>query len=69
LNIASWEDACIIDDQESHVVMTLRVPKEVIRKNLPLLRALAEMSGAPLWSTEPPAWSQPAEPEDLAAGG
>jgi len=50
-----FEDAVIIDDQDDHLVLTLRVPKDVIWKNRPLLSALVEMS-APTWS--------PAEPED-----
>jgi hypothetical protein len=41
------QDADIIDDQENHIVLTLRLPKEVIRSNRALLRALAEMAAQP----------------------
>jgi hypothetical protein len=56
------QDFDMIDDQENHIVLTVRIPKEVIRKNQLLLHALMEMS-APTWS--------PAEPEkgDLDAEG
>lgn len=40
------EAAEIIDDQENHIVITLRIPKEVIRNYQPLLRALIEMAAA-----------------------
>jgi hypothetical protein len=40
-------DADIIDDQENHIVLTLRVSKEMIRSNRALLSALIEMAVAP----------------------
>jgi hypothetical protein len=54
------QDSSIIDDQHDHLVLTLRVPKEMVRKNRPLLQALVEMSASPA-----------ADPEngDLAAEG
>jgi hypothetical protein len=33
------EDACIIDEQENHVVLTVRVPLDLIRDNQALLRS------------------------------
>jgi hypothetical protein len=35
-------DSCILDNQPDHLVLTIRVPKEVIRNNIPLLMALAD---------------------------
>jgi hypothetical protein len=40
------QDADIIDDQENHTVLTLRIPKQVIRSNRALLSALIEMAAA-----------------------
>jgi hypothetical protein len=40
------QDFDIIDEQDDHLVLTLRVPKEVIRKYQPLLQALMEMSAS-----------------------
>jgi hypothetical protein len=37
-------DSVILDNQEDHVVMTLRVPKAVIRSNMQLLMGLADRS-------------------------
>jgi hypothetical protein len=52
------EDACIIDGQDDHVVLTVRVPLDLIRDNHPLLMALCEIAKP----------RPPAEPEgDLAA--
>ena len=38
------QDFEIIDEQENHVVLTVRVPLNLIRDNMPLLRALAEIA-------------------------
>jgi hypothetical protein len=38
------EDAVVIDEQEDHIVMTLRVPLDLIRDNHPLLMALSEIA-------------------------
>jgi hypothetical protein len=38
------EDACIIDEQENHVVLTVRVPLDLIRDNHALLMALSEIA-------------------------
>jgi hypothetical protein len=35
-------DSVILDNQESHLVLTIRVPKAVIRNNIPLLRGLID---------------------------
>jgi hypothetical protein len=37
-------DSVILDDQEDHVVLTLRVSKEWVRNNLQLLMGLADRS-------------------------
>ena len=37
------EDACIIDEQENHIVLTERLPIDLIRDNHALLMALSEM--------------------------
>jgi hypothetical protein len=37
-------DSVILDTQEDHIVLTIRVPKAVIRDNIPLLMGLAERS-------------------------
>ncbi len=47
------EDAVIIDNQEDHIVLTLRVSKDLIRDNHSLLMALLEI-----------ATRRPAEPEN-----
>jgi hypothetical protein len=54
-------DGCIIEEQHDHLVIALRVPKELISANLPLLAALAELSApsakriaAPYVATDPP---------------
>jgi hypothetical protein len=39
---AFQQDSVILDNQQDHVVLTLRVPKEVIRKNHEMLMALSE---------------------------
>jgi hypothetical protein len=36
------QDVAIFDDQDEHLVLTLRVPKESIRKNIGILSALSE---------------------------
>jgi hypothetical protein len=38
-------DACIIEEQDDHLVLAVRVPKALIASNLHLLAALAERSG------------------------
>jgi hypothetical protein len=43
---ALQQDSLILDDQEDHLVLTLRVPKEVIRNNLAVLLALSETCAA-----------------------
>jgi hypothetical protein len=40
------EDCNIIDEQGDHIVLTLRVPKEWIRKNHAVLMALSETCAA-----------------------
>ncbi len=47
------EDACIIDAQENHIVLTLRVPIDLIRDNHGLLRALLEIAEKPTTPAEP----------------
>jgi hypothetical protein len=37
-------DSVILDDQEDHVVLTIRLPKEVVRNNLQLLMGIADRS-------------------------
>jgi hypothetical protein len=37
-------DSVILDNQEDHVVVTLRIPKAVVRDNLQLLMGLCDMS-------------------------
>jgi hypothetical protein len=39
-------DSSIIDEQADHLVLMLRIPKDVIRNNAPLLHALMEMAAA-----------------------
>jgi hypothetical protein len=39
-------DSSIIDEQADHLVVMLRIPKDVIRNNAPLLRALMEIAAA-----------------------
>ena len=36
-------DAVILDEQAEHVVLTMRIPKETVRKNLGLLWCLFDM--------------------------
>jgi hypothetical protein len=55
------QDAVIIDEQDNHVVLTVRLPIDVIRDNQRLLRALLEIAA------EKP--RPPAEPEDLDEEG
>jgi len=51
-------DFDIIDEQENHIVLTVRVPLDLIRDNMPLLMALCEIAtGKP---------TPPAEPDDDA---
>jgi hypothetical protein len=35
-------DSVILDNQESHLVLTIRIPKAVIRNNTPLLKGLID---------------------------
>jgi hypothetical protein len=37
-------DGCIIEEQPHHLVLAIRVPKELIAANLPLLAALADLA-------------------------
>jgi hypothetical protein len=37
-------DSVILDNQEDHVVLTIRVPKAVVRNNLQLLMGLCDIS-------------------------
>jgi hypothetical protein len=48
-------DSCIIEEQDDHLVLAIRIPKATIVANLPVLAALAERCGA-VWSTraDPP---------------
>jgi hypothetical protein len=39
---ALQQDSLILDDQDNHLVLTLRLPKEAIRKNLNMLMALCD---------------------------
>jgi hypothetical protein len=41
------QDFDIIDDQENHIVLTVRVPKNLIRDNQRLWQALSEMAAEP----------------------
>lgn len=50
------QDFDIIDEQENHVVLTVRVPLNLIRDNRDLLKALLEIAAE---NTRPPA-----EPEN-----
>jgi hypothetical protein len=47
-------DACIIEEQDDHIVLAIRIPKSTIETNLPVFEALAMRS---IWSTrtDPPA--------------
>jgi hypothetical protein len=66
------EDACIIDEQENHIVLTVRVPLDLIRDNHALLMALSEMGnqGRPNFSTTQTEKTPPFEVAkiDMAAG-
>jgi hypothetical protein len=42
---AFQQDSVILDNQADHVVLTLRVPKEVIRKNHSVLMGLSDLCG------------------------
>jgi hypothetical protein len=48
-------DSCIIEEQDDHLVLAIRVPRATIVSNMALLGALAECCGA-VWSTrtDPP---------------
>jgi hypothetical protein len=50
------QDAVVIDEQENHIVMTLRLPIDVIRDNHTTLMALIEIATGKRMA--------PAEPED-----
>jgi len=55
-------DSCIIEEQEDHLVLAIRVPKATIAANLAFLGALAECCGG-VWSTRsdpPPVGCSPA---------
>jgi hypothetical protein len=54
-------DSCIIEDQEDHLGLAIRVPKATIVSNMALLGALAECCGG-VWSTraDPPIDCSPA---------
>jgi hypothetical protein len=57
--IPSLVTNCIIEEQEDHLVIAVRVPRSVIKKNVSLLAALADIVGQPdggVWSTrdDPP---------------
>jgi hypothetical protein len=47
-------DACIIGEQDDHLVLAIRIPKATIETNLPVFEALTRRS---VWSTraDPPA--------------
>jgi hypothetical protein len=48
------EDAAVIDEQENHIVLTVRVPLDLIRDNYALLMALSEIAtGKPRPPAEP----------------
>jgi hypothetical protein len=52
-------DGCIIEEQEDHLVLAIRIPKATFVANLALLGAVMECSGVkdrPVWSTrdDPP---------------
>jgi hypothetical protein len=55
-------DSCIIEEQDDHLVLAIRVPKATIVSNLPVFRALADWCGVAIprvWSTrdDPPLMS------------
>jgi hypothetical protein len=63
-------DSCIIEEQEDHLVLAIRIPKATIISNLAVLGALADCCGAEnqkVWSTrsDPPLRSR----RGLAIGG
>lgn len=39
-------DGRIVAEDETHAIVTLRLPKDLISRNLPLLRALSELTAA-----------------------
>ena len=39
-------DSCIIEEQENHLVIAIRVPKATIAGNIPVFAAMAKISGA-----------------------
>jgi hypothetical protein len=53
-------DACIIEEQDDHLVVAWRIPKATIETNIPVFEALARCSGA-VWSTRA---DPPSEAED-----
>lgn len=53
------QDGCIIDNQADHIVMTVRLPKSMIRQNYALLVALTEAAGGSIDALQAP---QPAAP-------
>jgi hypothetical protein len=42
---------CVIDEQDDHIVIAIRIPKTEIAANALLLAGLAKV--APQWSSEP----------------
>jgi hypothetical protein len=55
-------DSCIIEEQDDHLVVALRIPKATIAKNVPFLACLAESCSDDdrgVWSTrnDPPSRS------------
>lgn len=42
------EDGCVIEEQEDHLVLAVRIPKTTINANMALLAVLADLAGASL---------------------
>jgi hypothetical protein len=55
-------DSCIIEEQDDHLVLAIRVPKATIVSNLALFAALANCCGVAI----PRVWSTRADPPSRA---
>ena len=51
-------DSCIIEEQEDHLVIAIRVPKATVANNLAMFVAMADRCGA----DDPRVWSTRSDP-------
>jgi hypothetical protein len=46
----SFKDSCVIEEQDDHLVLAVRIPKVTINSNMALLAVLSDLASASTWS-------------------